>query len=134
MTTTNDTFKITRSLDADGQVAFLITGHAEHGSLKLSTDEFLTLSDMMDAFIEDCGLRPAPVNLSALVSHYLRRFVPAESISEPGVEIRTTDSILNDLADIADFEPNDIASFLLRAGYITDYAPDGRHGWLMRRI
>lgn len=136
MTTTSDNITIRRSQDADGNVWYEIKGPI--GELTLLEAHFLELADMMGALLEDCGLtdkRPAvaPQNLSAIIQQYLRRFVPAESISESGVQIRTTDSILNELSDIADFEPNEIASFMLRAGYVTDYSPDGRHGWLMRR-
>ena len=98
-------------------------------------DDFVFFCNKIVEFMNEQNLNPAaPPSLSAIIRQYLRRFTPAESIDEPGVQIRTTDSILNELSDIADFEPNEIASFMLRAGYVTDYSPDGRHGWLMRRI
>lgn len=98
-------------------------------------DDFVFFCNKIVEFMNEQNLNPAaPPSLSAIIQQYLRRFVPAESISESGVQIRTTDSILNELSDIADFEPNEIASFMLRAGYVTDYSPDGRHGWLMRRV
>ena len=96
-------------------------------------DDFVFFCNKIVEFMNEQNLNPAaPPSLSAIIQQYLRRFTPAESIDEPGVQIRTTDSILNELSDIADFEPNEIASFMLRAGYVTDYSPDGRHGWLMR--
>lgn len=97
-------------------------------------DDFVFFCNKIVEFMNEQNLNPAaPPSLSVIIQQYLRRFTPAESIDEPGVQIRTTDSILNELSDIADFEPNEIASFMLRAGYVTDYSPDGRHGWLMRR-
>ncbi len=98
-------------------------------------DDFVFFCNKIVEFMNEQNLNPAAQpSLTAIIGQYLRRYSPAESINEKGVEIRTTDSILNDLSGIADFEPNEIASFMLREGYVTDFAPDGRHGWLMRRI
>lgn len=138
MTTTNDKFTIRRSQDADGDVWFHITDKTGRVNLLMLESDFVSLLDLMAVFASDCELtneqpKVAGQDLSAIIQQYLRRFTSAESIDEPGVQIRTTDSILNELSDIADFEPNEIASFMLRAGYVTDYSPDGRHGWLMRR-
>ena len=68
-----------------------------------------------------------------VVADYLARFTPSSSPDDPGTELRTTDDILADLAPMGDFEPNDIASALVRSGFHAYFSPV-RKGWMMKRI
>lgn len=69
--------------------------------------------------------------LTYIINSYLNNYIPTDNIDYPGLIIKTTDDILRDLNDMADFEPNQVASILLLNGFITGFHPDGRHGWLM---
>lgn len=131
MKVTNEVFTVARSRNAIGAYSFEIQSNTNpNQALSMSEECFGDLVEMLTSFADDCGLT---ADLSKIIQQYLRKFTPAEAMGE-GVELRTTDRIISDLADIADFEPNEIASILLRAGYITDYADDGTHGWLMRKV
>ena len=72
------------------------------------------------------------VSLQNLVEQYLQEWVPAAALTDEGAVVRTTDDILRDLADMADLEPNDVATTMLSLGFRSAYYPDGRHGWLMK--
>lgn len=135
MKVTNEVFTVAHSRNAIGAYSFKIQSNTNpNQALSMSEECFGDLVEMLVSFADDCGLTQSnTANLSKIIQQYLRKFTPAEAMGE-GVELRTTDRIISDLADIADFEPNEIASILLRAGYITDYADDGTHGWLMRKV
>lgn len=63
---------------------------------------------------------------------YLMCFSPAEAPG-PGVEIRTTSDIINELLYMADMEPNPVADTLAAMGFRSYHSPDGTHGWLLKR-
>lgn len=71
-------------------------------------------------------------NLSLLVVQYLAPYEPTPPPTGDGVVIRTTEEILNDLADMADLSPNAVAGVMLGMGYMLVTAPDGSHGWGMK--
>ena len=48
--------------------------------------------------------------------------------------VRSTDDICDDLADIADLDPNDVAGIMLRCGYKLHFPKTGKHGWLLYRL
>lgn len=64
---------------------------------------------------------------------YLLCFRPAEAPG-PGVEIKSTDEIINDLATMAEMEPNPVAETLSTMGFHSYHDRNGQHGWLMQRI
>ena len=64
---------------------------------------------------------------------YLLCFRPAEAPG-PGVEIKSTDEIINDLATMAELEPNPVADTLATMGFHSYHGSNGQHGWLMQRI
>lgn len=63
---------------------------------------------------------------------YLLCFTPAEAPGQ-GVEIKSTDEIINDLASMADMEPNPVADALASMGFHSYHGRNGQHGWLMQR-
>lgn len=68
-----------------------------------------------------------------VLSDYLMCFEPATTPG-PGVEIKSTDEIINDLATMAEMEPNPVADVLASLGFRSHHPADGRHGWLLKRI
>lgn len=63
---------------------------------------------------------------------YLLCFEPADAPG-PDVEIKTTDEIINDLASMADMEPNPVADTIATLGFHSFHSADGLHGWMLRR-
>lgn len=47
--------------------------------------------------------------------------------------VRSTDNICDDLADICDLDPNDVAEVMLKLGYSLTFPRTGRHGWVLCR-
>lgn len=72
------------------------------------------------------------VTLYNIIDSYLSRFTPADDSNMHGVIIKSTDDILRELDDMAEFSANEVASVLLLRGFNTCYHHDGRHGWMMR--
>lgn len=68
-----------------------------------------------------------------VLTDYLTCFTPAQTPG-PGVEIKSTDEIINDLASMADLEPNPVADTIASMGFRSYHSGTGQHGWLMRRI
>ncbi|MBR5640456.1 MAG: hypothetical protein IKW83_12165 [Muribaculaceae bacterium] len=56
---------------------------------------------------------------------------PPENIAAGRTMVRSTDNICDELADIADLDPNDVASVMLRMGFNLTFPNNGRHGWVM---
>ncbi|MDE6267328.1 MAG: hypothetical protein K2M07_08280 [Muribaculaceae bacterium] len=73
---------------------------------------------------------PAAVTILA---QYMAQFMMTDSIRTPGVELKTTDDIINDLSSMCELEPNDVAALLVRTGFKTYHDADGRHGWMLVR-
>ena len=68
-----------------------------------------------------------------VLTDYLLCFTPAE-VPGPGVEIRTTNDIINELIYMADMEQNPVADTIAAMGFHSYHSPDGTHGWLLKRI
>lgn len=47
--------------------------------------------------------------------------------------IRTTADIINDLADMADLDPDEVNAVLIRLGYRPGRNNSGSFGWMMRQ-
>lgn len=73
---------------------------------------------------------PAAVTILA---QYMAQFCMTDNIRTPGVELKTTDDIINDLSSMCELTPNDVASLLVNTGFKTYHDADGRHGWLLWR-
>lgn len=67
-----------------------------------------------------------------IIEEYLLRFEPAKSFKEGGVIILTTADIINDLADMADLDQDEVNAVLIREGYRPGRNNSGSFGWLMR--
>lgn len=76
---------------------------------------------------------PDPSPAEVILSHCLLGFEPVGSYQQ-GVEIFTTSDIIANLADMMDLEPNDVANFMVRAGYIPGHNGSGSFGWMLRRV
>lgn len=51
----------------------------------------------------------------------------------PGVLLYTTDDIINELADMCELEPNEIADTLIELGYRFHVEKaSGNHGWMIK--
>lgn len=81
--------------------------------------------------IEDAEL-PTPANV-IILSQYMAQWMPTDNIRDRGVELKTTDDIINDLSAMCDLEPNDVATLLVNSGFKTYHDADGRHGWMLVR-
>lgn len=68
-----------------------------------------------------------------VLTDYLMCFSPVDAPT-PGVEIKSTDEIINDLASMADMESNPVADTIASMGFRSYHSPQGIHGWLMKRI
>lgn len=67
-----------------------------------------------------------------VLTDYLLCFTPADAPG-PGVYIKSTDEIINDLATMADMEPNPVADVIASMGFHSWHTAGGVHGWLLRR-
>lgn len=56
---------------------------------------------------------------------------PPLDIENGRTVVRSTDDICDDLADIADLDPNDVAAIMLGCGYKLLFPKTGKHGWLL---
>ena len=66
-----------------------------------------------------------------IVEEYIKCYAPVESYTA-GVAIRTTGDIINELADMADLEPDEVNAVMIREGYRPGRNNSGSFGWLMR--
>lgn len=80
--------------------------------------------------IEEQQQTPAAV---VILAQYMGQFAMTDDIRTPGVELKTTDDIINDLSAMCDLEPNDVATLLINTGFKTYHDADGRHGWMLVR-
>lgn len=67
-----------------------------------------------------------------IVEEYIKRYAPADTIGS-GVIIQTTADIINDLADMADLDHDEVNAVLIREGYRPGRNNSGSFGWLMRQ-
>lgn len=67
-----------------------------------------------------------------IVEEYIKRYAPADTFG-PGVVIITTADIINELADMADLDPDEVNTVLIREGYRPGRNNSGSFGWLMRQ-
>lgn len=73
-----------------------------------------------------------PANV-VILAQYMAQFMMTDDIRTPGVELKTTDDIINDLSAMCELEPNDVATLLVNTGFKTYHAADGRHGRMLVR-
>lgn len=66
-----------------------------------------------------------------IVEEYIQQYAPADAYGS-GVIIQTTDDIINDLADMADLDHDEVNAVLIREGYRPGRNNSGSFGWLMR--
>lgn len=66
-----------------------------------------------------------------IVEEYIKCYAPVESYTA-GVAIRTTGDIINELADMADLDPDEVNAVLIREGYHPGRNNSGSFGWMMR--
>ncbi len=68
-----------------------------------------------------------------ILEGYLRGWAPAKTY-EPGVILKTSKDIVNDLEDMVDMDTFNVASFMSQLGFKAHYEPDdGPHGWMMKK-
>ncbi len=67
-----------------------------------------------------------------IVEEYIKRYAPADTFG-PGVVIITTADIINELADMADLDPDEVNTVLIREGYRPGRNNSGSFGWMMRQ-
>ncbi len=67
-----------------------------------------------------------------IVEEYIKRYAPADTFG-PGVVIITTADIINELADMADLDPDAVNHVLIREGYRPGRNNSGSFGWMMRQ-
>ncbi len=68
-----------------------------------------------------------------ILEGYLRGWAPEKTYG-PGVILKTTQEIVNDLEDMVDVEPRAVASVMSQVGFRAHYEIDGGpHGWMMRK-
>lgn len=106
------------------------------------------LRDAIDSFIKGHDIRPKKqdgataavaerpqlTGAETILAQYMGQFVQTDDIRTPGVELKTTDDIINDLSSMCELVPNDVAAILVRAGFRTYHDADGRHGWMLVRL
>lgn len=67
-----------------------------------------------------------------ILDEYIKRYAPADTFG-PGVVIITTADIINELADMADLDPDEVNTVLIREGYRPGRNNSGSFGWMMRQ-
>ena len=67
-----------------------------------------------------------------ILEEYIKRYAPADTFG-PGVVIITTADIINELADMADLDPDEVNTVLIREGYRPGRNNSGSFGWMMRQ-
>lgn len=75
---------------------------------------------------------PAQDTNTIIVEEYIQQYAPADAY-ESGVIIQTTADIINDLADMADLDHDEVNAVLIREGYRPGRNNSGSFGWLMRQ-
>ncbi len=69
-----------------------------------------------------------------ILEGYLKGWAPAPEPG-PGVIYKTTREIIDDLEDMIEIEPRDVASVMSQIGFRAHYEIDGGpHGWMMRKV
>lgn len=67
-----------------------------------------------------------------IVEEYIKCYSPADKY-EGGVIIQTTADIINELADMADLDPDEVNAVMIRQGYRPGRNNSGSFGWMMRQ-
>lgn len=65
-----------------------------------------------------------------IVEEYIQQYAPADTFGA-GVIIQTTADIINELADMADLDHDEVNAVLIREGYRPGRNNSGSFGWLM---
>lgn len=76
-----------------------------------------------------------PTANTIIIEEYLKQFAPPHH-QDPcgqGVIIQTTAGIINELADMADLELDEVNTVMIREGYRPGRNNSGSFGWLMRQ-
>lgn len=69
---------------------------------------------------------------TVIVEEYIKCYAPAEAYAS-GVIIQTTADIINELADMADLDPDEVNAVMIRQGYRPGRNNSGSFGWMMRQ-
>ena len=75
---------------------------------------------------------PSQDTNTIIVEEYIQQYAPVDAYGS-GVIIQTTADIINDLADMADLDPDEVNAVLIRRGYRPGRNNSGSFGWLMRQ-
>ncbi len=75
---------------------------------------------------------PSQDTNTIIIEEYIQQYAPADAYGS-GVIIQTTADIINDLADMADLDPDELNAVLIRRGYRPGRNNSGSFGWLMRQ-
>ncbi len=78
--------------------------------------------------------KDAPVDANAvIIGNFLQGYVPVDKFG-PGVTVITTDTIISELADMADITQAEVNQVLATIGFKPGRNNAGSFGWLMKRI
>lgn len=67
--------------------------------------------------------------LSQLIKTFMSRLPKPTGAADEKVSIITSEDIMLELADMADFTLNEIAETLIAMGYEAEFGEDGCYGW-----
>lgn len=82
--------------------------------------------------VGDSDDNSAPSTNAIIIEEYIKRYDPVESYAA-GVAIMTTADIINDLADMADLDPDEVNAVMIREGFRPGRNNSGSFGWMMRQ-
>lgn len=82
--------------------------------------------------VGDSDDNSAPSTNAIIIEEYIKRYDPVESYAA-GVAIMTTADIINDLADMADLDPDEVNAVMIREGSRPGRNNSGSFGWMMRQ-
>lgn len=67
----------------------------------------------------------------SILQQYLSRYAPAEK-TDSNIILRTSQDIVEDLAEVMEISINEVANLLASQGYQIVHSKDGRLGWAMK--
>ena len=67
----------------------------------------------------------------SILQQYLSRYAPAEN-TDTNIILRTSQDIVEDLAEVMEISINEVANLLASQGYTIVHSKDGRLGWAMK--
>ncbi len=104
--------------------------------LKYAIDKFITNDNLIDPMKKKdkktSEEQPVP-GYCTILEGYLNGWAPVSAFS-PGVILKTSQEITDDLQDMVDIDTFTLASIMSQLGFRAHYAADGGpHGWMMLR-